>query len=134
MKGFLIRFIIFLLFALFAYAIWNHRLIVYGIQQLKGQLHIITNTRSVEDIISEKAVKQEYISKLLLIQQIRKFAIDSLGLYNSSNYTTYYDQLDKPVLWVLTACPQFEMKPYEWYFPFLGNSFFYCYKNYLQTR
>ena len=121
MKGFLIRLMIFLLFAFLAYAIWNHRLIVYGIQQLKGQLHIITNTRPVEDIISEKAVKQEYISKLLLIQKIRKFAIDSLGLNNSSNYTTFYDQQDKPVLWVLTACPQFEMKPYEWHFPFLGN-------------
>ena len=103
------------------YIILNFQLVLYGIRQLKGQLHIIINTRPVEDVISEKSVSAEYISKLLLIQNIRQYAIDSLGLINSSNYTTFYDQQNKPVLWVLTACPPFKMEPYEWNFPFLGN-------------
>lgn len=103
------------------YVLLNFKLVTYGIQQLRGQMHIINNARAVDNVIKEKTVSNEYIAKLLLIQKIKKFAVDSLGLNNSSNYTTFYDQQNKPVLWVLTACPPFKMKPYEWHFPLLGK-------------
>ena len=121
MKRFIKKLFIVIGLAVIAYSIANYKLIIYGMQQLKGQLHIIFNTVPVEEVIIKKTVSEQYIAKLLLIQKIRKFAVDSLGLNNSSSYTTLYDQHDKPVLWVLTACPQFEMNPYEWHFPFLGN-------------
>lgn len=100
---------------------WNFKLILYGIDQLKGQLHIVWNARPTEEILKDPTLKDDYKRKILLVQEIKKFAVDSLGLKNSENYTTFYDQQGKPVLWVLTACPPFEMKAYEWHFPFLGN-------------
>ena len=57
----------------------------------------------------------------MLIGEIKKFAVDSLGLKNTDNYTTFYDQQNKPVLWVLTASEPFTLKAYQWYFPMLGN-------------
>jgi predicted aminopeptidase len=56
--------------------------------------------------------------KLVLIQEIRRFAIDSLGINDSKNYTTVYDQQGKPVLWVVTACELMLWKPQNGNFHF----------------
>ncbi len=98
----------------------NLKLVIYGIQQLNGQLHIIYNARDVNECLEDKDVPDSVKQKLLLIREIRKYAVDSLGLKDSKNYTTFYDQQGKSVLWVLTACEPFAMKAYQWYFPFLG--------------
>jgi predicted aminopeptidase len=101
--------------------IWNIRLISYGIDQLKGQLHIVMRAKPIEQVLKHPKLKPDYKRKLLLIAEIKKFAIDSLGLKNSDNYTTFYDQHNKPALWVLTACEPFSLNAYQWHFPFLGN-------------
>lgn len=102
-------------------AIYQFKLVMYGFQQLKGQLHIIYNARDVNECLQDPSVPDSVKQKLLLIGEIRKYAVDSLGLKDSKNYTTYYDQQGKPVLWVLTACEPFAMKAYEWYFPVIGS-------------
>lgn len=102
-------------------AIYQYKLVIYGVQQLKGQLHIIYNARDVNDCLQDATVPDSVKRKLLLIREIRKYAVDSLGLKESKNYTTFYDQQGKPVLWVLTACEPFAMRAYEWYFPLLGK-------------
>lgn len=101
-------------------ALWQYKLIIYGYQQLQGQLHIINNAREVTECLIDPLVPDSVKQKFLLINEIRRYAIDSLGLKDSKNYTTYYDQQGKPVLWVLTACKPFAMKAYQWYFPLLG--------------
>lgn len=101
--------------------LWNLKLVLYGINQLQGQLHIVQNAKPIEEVLKNKKLKENYKRKLLLIQEIKKFAVDSLGLKNSDNYSTFYDQQSKPVLWVLTGCEPFSLKAYEWHFPFLGN-------------
>src|SRR6185436_11080690 len=110
-----------LLILLLIVIIWNIRLISYGIDQLKGQLQIVMRAKPVEEVLKNPKLKPDYKRKLLLIGEIKKFATDSLGLKNTDNYTTYYDQHNKPALWVLTACEPFSLKAYQWHFPFLGN-------------
>ncbi|MEP7264384.1 MAG: aminopeptidase [Bacteroidota bacterium] len=110
-----------LLLAIAGYVILHLSDVIYGIAQLKGQLHLVMNTRPVTEVIDDANVSAEIKTKLKLIQVIRKYASDSLGLKESKNYTTFYDQQNKPVLWVLTACSPFELKPYQWEFPFLGK-------------
>jgi predicted aminopeptidase len=110
-----------LLIGLAVYLIANISDVIYGLRQLKGQLHIVWNARPVEEVLKDTTVSASIKAKLLLIGEIRKYAVDSLGLKPSKNYTTFYDQHNKPVLWVLTACDPLQLKPYEWKFPFLGN-------------
>lgn len=114
-------FFLVLLLAIAGYAVIHFNDVVYGLRQLKGQLHIVMNARPVTEVMDDATVSAEIKSRLKLIQVIRKYASDSLGLKESKNYTTFYDQQDKPVLWVLTACYPFELKPYQWEFPFLGK-------------
>jgi predicted aminopeptidase len=103
------------------YVLINLKDVAYGISQLKGQMHIINNARPVTEVLNDTTVSIDIKRKLLFIENIRKYAIDSLGLKNTENYTTLYDQQNKPVLWVLTASYPFEMRAYEWEFPYLGK-------------
>jgi predicted aminopeptidase len=60
-------------------------------------------------------------SKLKLIEDVRKFAIDSLGLKDTENYKTLYDQKNKEVMWVVQACEPFALVPKQWHFPIVGS-------------
>ena len=101
-------------------AVYHYKLVRYGYQQLKGQLHIIVNARPVSECLQDASVPDSIKQKLLFIGEVRKYAVDSLGLKDSKNYTTLYNQQNKPVLWVLTACQPLAMQAYLWHFPLLG--------------
>ena len=97
---------------------WN--LISYGLKQAKGQLHIVWNAKPVTDFLQDPAFPDSLKAKLRLIEQVRKYAIDSLGLKDTKNYKTLYDQKGEEIMWVVTASEPFELKQKEWVFPILG--------------
>lgn len=105
--------------------------LVYGFNQLKGQLNIIYNAQPISEVIENPLTPDSVKAKLILIREIKKYAVDSLGLAETNNYETYYDQKGKPALWVLTAAPEFKMEPYKWMFPFLGSL---SYKGFFQKQ
>ena len=107
-------------FIAIGYGVWNYRLVVYGWNQLRGQLNIILNARPVEECLNDPVFPDSLKKKLLFIREVRQYATDSLGLDDSKNYTSLYDQHGKPVLWVITACEPYSLTAYEWKFPFLG--------------
>lgn len=114
-------FILGLLLIATAWAIWNRELVSYGWQQLQGQLHIIRNAQSIDKILADPNAPDSLKARIRFINTVKKFAVDSLGLKESKNYTTLYDQNGRPVLWVLTASEPFEIKAYQWNFPVLGS-------------
>jgi predicted aminopeptidase len=84
-------------------------------------MRIIYKARPLEEYLTDPAFPDSLKQKLVLIQEIRRFAIDSLGINDSKNYTTVYDQQGKPVLWVVTASEPYALEAKEWQFPFLGS-------------
>lgn len=96
-------------------------LILYGLQQGQGQFNIIWNARPVEEYLSDPAFPDSLKVRLELINEIRKYAIDSLGLKDTENYKTLYDQKGKEVLWVVIASEPFQLKSKEWKFPVIGS-------------
>ena len=117
------------LLLLCVFAIIYKDLVLYGLSQGKGQLNIVWNAVPTEEILGDPNFPDSLKQKLVLIQEIRRFAVDSLGINNSDNYTTVYDQKGKAILWTVTACEPYELKPKEWRFPVLGSvsykGFFY---------
>ncbi len=103
------------------WSVFNISLIVYGFGQLRGQLNIVMNSRPINEVLNDNNVPDSVKSKLHLIEEIKKFAIDSLGLKESKNYTTFFDQHNKPLLWVLTASQPYRIAAYHWKFPLLGS-------------
>jgi predicted aminopeptidase len=96
-------------------------LVVYGIRQGKGQLSIMWNAKPVEDFLGDPQFPDSLKAKLRLINDIRKYAIDSLGLKDTKNYKTLYDQKGQEIMWVVTASEPFQLKAKEWTFPVIGS-------------
>lgn len=121
---------IFLVVLLFA-GIWNYKLINYAVSQAKGQLKIIWNVESIDEVMERDDFPDSLKLKLQLIQEIKKYAEDSLGINQSTNYSTFYNQNGRTLMWMLMASAPFEMKAKEWHFPFLGD---FSYKGYFNKR
>lgn len=95
--------------------------VVYGLRMAKGQLSIVMNARPVSEVLSDAAVPDSVKNRLRLVEEIRRFAFDSIGLKRNDNYTTFYDQQGKRLIYVVTACEPYALKPYNWEFPVLGE-------------
>jgi predicted aminopeptidase len=109
------------LIVLIAFVIFNFQLVTYGLEQAKGQLKIVYSARPFDEVLKDAAVPDSVKTKLHLIEEIKRYAEDSLGINKSDNYQSFYDQKGKPAIYVITACEPFELKEYEWSFPFLGS-------------
>ena len=106
---------------LFILVLSNCKLMIYGIQQGAGQIRIIRNAESIEEILNDSLTSDSLRQKLVLVGKIKKYAEDTLGLNPSKNYKTVYDQKGEDILWVVVAAQKFKMETYEWKFPFLGK-------------
>jgi predicted aminopeptidase len=96
-------------------------LISYGVRQGRGQLNIVWNARPVSEFLSDPSFPDSLKQKLRLIDEVRKFAIDSLGLKDTENYKTLYDQKGEEIMWVVTACEPFRLEAKQWNFPVIGS-------------
>ncbi|MGZ3863289.1 MAG: aminopeptidase [Bacteroidia bacterium] len=99
----------------------NSALSLYLLKMGRGQLNIILNTRKIQDVLKDEKLSKEEKDKLLLVEKIRQYSVDSLGYKPTKNFTTYFDQKNQPLLWVITACKPLKFEAYEWNFPMLGN-------------
>lgn len=115
------RVLLALLCVLISLCLWQCEMVVYGVRQGVGQCNILSKARPISEVMSDSLFPDSLKRKIEVIQEIRQFAIDSLGLNNSDNYTTIFDQKGKPVLWVVYACPHFSLKEHQWDYPFLGK-------------
>lgn len=101
--------------------LFNIDLLKYGIMQGSGQLNVVFNARPVQEVMADENFPDSLKLKIELMQEIREFAIDSLGLKDTENYTSIFDQKGKDILWNLSACEPYELKSVQWSFPFLGK-------------
>lgn len=101
--------------------IWQAELLLYAARQGAGQMSLIWHARPVEEVLRDPAVPDSVKYKLSLVDEIRQFAIDSLGLNNTRSYRKLYDQQGREVLWVVTACKSFELTEKRWSFPIIGE-------------
>jgi predicted aminopeptidase len=102
-------------------AIWNWPLLKYGVQQGAGQLAIVLKAKDVDEVLADPTTPDSIKQKLLLIGDVRRYAIDSLGLNDTDNYQTLFDQQGKEIMWVVTASEPFRLKEKRWRFPVIGS-------------
>ncbi len=115
------RILIFLALLLMSVSFGGCRMFFYGMQQGIGQAKILIKARPIRKVLADENYPDSVKQQLQLIQEIRQFAIDSLGINDSKNYTTFYDQHNKPILWVVVASKPYTLVAYQWKFPFLGK-------------
>ncbi|QRR03978.1 aminopeptidase [Dyadobacter sandarakinus] len=89
--------------------------------QAKGQISMLMQVEEVEKVLLDPAFPDSLKTRIRLIQEIKQFGIDSLGLSPSKNYTTFYNQHGKPLIWLITASERYKVAPYKWTFPIVGT-------------
>ncbi|AHM62022.1 aminopeptidase [Flammeovirgaceae bacterium 311] len=110
-----------LLLLLIVLAIWQRELISYGIMQGQGQFEVLWNARSLDEIMEDPTVPDSLKQRLVLVGDVREWGVGRLGLAETKNYTTLYDQKGKDILWVITACRPYALENKEWHFPIVGT-------------
>lgn len=105
----------------FIWLMLHAELTVYLIKVSYGQVSLLLNTEDIEDVLKSDKTSEEDKQKILLIEEIKKYSVDSLGYKPTKNFTTYYNQHNKPILWIVTACKPFSFEAYEWKFPVVGK-------------
>ncbi len=110
-----------ILMLLLIFLIGNCKLVGYGIEQGIGQIRIIRNARPIPEILKDSVISDSLKRKILLVEEIKRFAIDSLGLNTSENYNTFYDQKGKPILWITVGSQPYKIESYTWKFPIVGR-------------
>ncbi|MDH5476500.1 MAG: aminopeptidase [Cyclobacteriaceae bacterium] len=101
--------------------VWQHQLIYYGYVQAKGQLSIIIEAKPLEEFLENKNYPDSLKDKIRLVQEVKTYAFDELGINTTENYTSIYNQEGKPLMWVVTACKPFKMEAKMWNFPLIGS-------------
>ncbi len=101
--------------------IYTDNLIKYLAVQGFGQAKIIVKAEKLEYYLSKPDFPEEKKRKLLLIREIQNFAVNEIGLTDNGSYHKVYDQHEKPLLWLVQACPPYSLEPYTWKFPFVGR-------------
>jgi predicted aminopeptidase len=115
------KIIVVLLLILGIWSIFNRALLRYGWMQAKGQINILLQVKDVHEVLSDPTYPDSLKARIRLVEEIKQFGVDSLGLTPSENYTTYYEQHGKPILWVITASDPYKINPYHWKFPIIGS-------------
>lgn len=109
----------------------NWSLVKYGWSQAVGQIQMVQQARPIIDVLAEGNLPPELARQLRHVEDIKRFAIDSLGLKGEDAYTQYYDHQGRKLMTVLIGSPPFELKPYEWSFPIAGS---FSYKGFFKEK
>lgn len=109
-----------LLTVLLILVVWQWELVTYGIAQGKGQLSIIRNAVPVEEVLVDHNFPDSLKEKIEIIQQAKRFAV-ALGIKESDNYSTFYQQEKEVLLWNVSASEPYALEPHTWWFPIVGS-------------
>lgn len=110
-----------ILLLLLSTAAVNYQTSVYLVYQAAGQMSVLINTASFETYLAKNKPNTKQKENLLLIDEIKKFSVDSLYYNPTDNFTKVYDDAGKTPLWVVTACAPYDFKAFTWTFPLVGE-------------
>jgi predicted aminopeptidase len=99
----------------------SHEMLSYLVVQGYGQFNILFSAKPVNFYLNDPDFPEEKKKKLLLIKELKEFAVVELGLNDTGSYEKMFDQQNKPILWLVKASPEFSLSPYRWRFPIAGS-------------
>jgi predicted aminopeptidase len=92
----------------------------YYTQAAQGQLSLLSDSRPIDDWMSDPGTNPKLRMRLATARQIRLYAVQHLGLPDNQSYKNY-TALSRPfVVWNVVATPELSLKPLQWCFPVAG--------------
>lgn len=92
----------------------------YYSQAAQGQISLLSESRSIDDWMQDPQTPAKLRVRLETARQIRRFAVQQLGLPDNMSYKNY-TALKRPfVVWNVVATPELSLRPLQWCFPVAG--------------
>jgi predicted aminopeptidase len=92
----------------------------YYTQAAQGQLELLSDAKPIDDWLADPATNPTLRHRLEAARQIRRFAVQEMGLPDNNSYKNYAALGRQYVLWNVVATPELSLKPLEWCFPVAG--------------
>ncbi|MES2948455.1 MAG: aminopeptidase [Pseudomonadota bacterium] len=92
----------------------------YLLGSAAGHLKMLQAARPVDDWLSEDSTPPALKRRLLLAQEIRRFAVTDLQLPDNGSYRRYADLSRRAVVWNVVAAPAYSLTLQTWCFPVAG--------------
>lgn len=93
----------------------------YILETSLGQWRLMNRARPVSEVLASPYVSEKTKRAILLVQEAKKFASDTLGLKATRSYENFV-QLDAPfVSWAVSASLPYKLEEKKWKFPIVGE-------------
>jgi predicted aminopeptidase len=92
----------------------------YYSQAAQGQLELLSDAKPIDDWLADPATNPKLRHRLETARQIRRFAVQAMGLPDNDSYKNYAALKRQYVLWNVVATPELSLRPLEWCFPVAG--------------
>lgn len=89
-------------------------------QAASGQLELLAKRQPLAELTLDPETPEGLRRRLREVEQLRRFAVESLGLPGNGSYQSYVDLKRPFVVWNVFAAPEFSLTPLRWCFPFVG--------------
>jgi predicted aminopeptidase len=106
---------------LLAFGFWQKENLKYAYQAVRGQWRLVTQARPLAEVMADKTFPDSLKKRLEVISQIRRYAIDSLGLKDTDSYQKLYDLKGKPICYMLVVAEPYKLKAVDWWYPVVGR-------------
>ena len=103
----------------------------YITQAISGHLRLMRARVPFEKALKDPKLDSIARQRLLLVQQIRKFATTGLGLPDNKSYTVYAEIETDELGWNVYCAPRFSTEPKKWHFPIAGST---VYRGYFSKK
>ena len=94
---------------------------LYLVEQGLGQAEVLWNRQSVTEFTAQHDLSAREKENLGLIRHLKAFSVDSLGYAPTADFEQVYDQQNEALIWLVTASEPFQIRPYTWTFPLIGE-------------
>ena len=93
----------------------------YLLKQGTYLLNYNSRSRPIEKVLAQESISGDVGVMLSMVQEIRRYAVEEIGLEDNRNYTRYLEMDRDYLVDVASACTADSFTPYEWRFPLFGS-------------
>lgn len=92
----------------------------YYFQAIAGHARLMLAGTPIEQVVRRPGTDERLRERLRLVQEIRAFATNELGLPDNESYREYAALDRDHLVWSVTAVPEFALTPRQWCYPVIG--------------
>jgi predicted aminopeptidase len=84
-------------------------------------LQYSSGSRDIDSLLKDPHTTPDVRALLVAVKDIKRFAIEKIGLADNANYTRFKEVDRDYLVSVVQACDSVSFTPYQWSYPFLGS-------------